>query len=66
MAVNTYRLTPAAPTPSSRTPILSSYTCPRCRQINHRLACEHCGWTPDVIVGGTQRDEDLEDAIIAC
>ena len=63
MAANIHTLTPA---PSARTPILTSYTCPRCREMNHSFACRRCGWTPDVVVGSSQRDEELEDAAIAC
>ncbi|MBU0607913.1 MAG: hypothetical protein KKI08_08485 [Armatimonadetes bacterium] len=53
---------PYAPRPN----IIHSYTCPRCRQMNSRFPCEHCAWTPDVIVGALEHDEEREDAIVAC
>jgi len=57
----------AAPAPPLAAPaIIHSYTCPRCRELNHRFPCRHCAWTPDVTVGAVDCDDEREDAIVVC
>ena len=46
--------------------IISSYTCPRCREWGYEQKCRRCGWTPEMTVAGLEYDEELRDSVIAC
>jgi hypothetical protein len=53
----------AQPAQSGR--IVSSYTCPRCRQYAKTSRCPRCGWSPDS-VATPEAGAGHEDRIVAC
>ena len=46
--------------------IISSYTCPRCRQYGEEAPCSRCGWTPEAQAQSTNPMAGHDDRIIAC
>jgi len=46
--------------------VITSYTCPRCRQYSREGACPRCGWSPEESMLAAQSAGGHEDRIIAC
>jgi hypothetical protein len=46
--------------------IVTSYTCPRCRQYGQASRCPRCGWTPEDVTTAAQASPGHDDRIIAC